>query len=270
MKFSVLASVYIKEIPENLNLALESIFNQTLLPNEVILVKDGLLTEDLEDVILKFESKYPDILKIITLEKNVGLGNALNIGLHHVSNEIVARMDTDDICYFNRFEKQIQFLRDNPEISVVGGVVQEFNEIAGDLNQFRKLPLLHKDLLKFSKYRNPLSHPSVMFKKDDVLNTGSYQNMPLFEDYYLWVRMLLKGYKIANIDEPILHFRIGNDMIGRRSGLAYAKKELHFLKSLKEIKYMSNIDFIKSVIMKIPLRILPKSVLTFLYKKLLR
>jgi len=270
MKFSVLASVYIKEIPANLALALESVFNQTVLPNEVILVKDGLLTEDLENIIIKFKSQYPDLLKIISLEKNVGLGNALNTGLKQVSNEIVARMDTDDICYPDRFEKQINFLKENPEISIVGGVVQEFDETPGDLQQFRKLPLTHNELYSFSKYRNPLSHPSVMFRKAVVLKAGSYKDMPLFEDYYLWIRIIMNGFKIANISEPILHFRVGNDMIGRRSGMSYIKKEIHFLKTINNMGFISNIDFLKSVLMKLPLRVLPKRFLAFIYKRVLR
>ncbi|MFV0220633.1 glycosyltransferase [Empedobacter falsenii] len=268
--FSVLSSVYAKENPDNLNLALESLFKQTVCANEIVIVKDGPLTDELEEVISEFKNKYPNILKIIPLKENVGLGNALNEGLKHITNNIVARMDTDDICYVNRFEKQLQFLKDNPEISVVGGIVQEFNQNPGDLKQFRKLPLLSDDLYKFAKYRNPLSHPSVMFKKDDVLNAGSYQDMPFFEDYYLWIRMLLKEYKIANINDTILHFRIGNDMIGRRSGFSYAKKEIRFIRASKNLGFLSQKDFINSLLIKVPLRVLPKSFLTFLYKKLLR
>lgn len=270
MGLSVLASVYIKESPTNLGLALESLFKQTVCANEIVIVKDGPLTDEIEEVISQFKKKYPNILKIIPLKENVGLGNALNEGLKHITNNFVARMDTDDICYVNRFEKQLQFLKDNPEISVVGGVVQEFNKTPGDLNQYRKLPLNSKELYKFAKYRNPLSHPSVMFKKSAVLDVGSYKDMPLFEDYYLWIRMLMKGYKIANIEDPILHFRIGNDMIGRRSGLSYAKKEINFIKAIKELGFLNSKDFLTSIIMKVPLRILPKSFLTFLYKKLLR
>lgn len=270
MKFSVLLSVYIKENPDNLDLALESIFNQTLLPNELVLVKDGILTKDLDKVILNYKNQYSQIIKIISLEKNVGLGNALNEGLRHISNEIVTRMDTDDICYNDRFEKQIEFLKNYPEISIVGGVIQEFNKVPGDLNQFRKLPLSHKELYKFAKYRNPLSHPSVMFRKSHVLAAGSYMDMPFFEDYYLWIRMILSGFQIANINDPILHFRIGNDMIGRRSGLQYVRKELNFLKAIKIYGFINNREYLFSIVSKIPLRLIPKQILLFIYKKMLR
>lgn len=270
MDFSVLLSVYIGESRKNIDLALESVFKQTLMPNQIVLVKDGPLTLELEEVIKKYEILYPNIFDVVGLDINQGLGKALNIGLKYCKFDIIARMDTDDICYLNRFEEQIQFMNSNRDISVVGCVVQEFNKEPGDLRQFRKLPLTHKDLVKFSKYRNPLSHPSVMFKKKDVLAVGSYIDMPLFEDYYLWTRLIKNGFKIANMENVLLHFRIGNDMVGRRSGFSYFKKELFFLKTLKNLKVLNKAEYIKSIVLKAPLRLLPKSLLELIYKKLLR
>ncbi|MDR6923465.1 MULTISPECIES: glycosyltransferase [Chryseobacterium] len=270
MDFSVLISVYFKEKVEFLEKALDSILNNSLQPSQIILVKDGKLTKELDECIEIYCTKYSDLFTIVSLDANVGLGKALNAGLKHALYDIIARMDTDDICYQDRFKKQIEFLIKNPSISVIGTGIQEFNLIPGDLNQFRNLPVNSEDLLKFSKFRNPLNHPTVMFRKKAVIEAGSYQDMPLFEDYYLWVRMLHKGFKIANISEPLLHFRIGNNMIGRRSGWSYLKKELAFLSKIREINYINRKEFLVSGIVKLPLRILPKSILTFLYKKLLR
>ena len=270
MKFSVLASVYIKEKPSNLSVALDSVFNQTLLPDEFVLIKDGPLTPELDAIIDKYLEMHPDILKVIPLTKNMGLGNALNIGLENVSNEVVVRMDTDDICYEDRFEKLISFMSLNPDVSVIGSAVQEFDKEPMDLNQFRVLPESNKELIKFSKYRNPMNHPSVAFKKSAVIDSGSYQDMMLFEDYYLWMRIIDRGYKLANLPDVLLHFRIGNDMIGRRSGIGYVKKELHFLKTIRDEGMINNKEYLYSVISKAPLRLLPKRVLTFLYKKMLR
>lgn len=270
MSFSVLSSVYIKENPEFLANALDSVFNQTYPPTEYILVKDGILTKELDTVVSEYHSKFPTVLKVFHLSENVGLGKALNYGLQFCSFDFVARMDTDDICYPERFEKQIKFLTENQDISVVGGVIQEFNSIPEDLNQFRKLPTDSNDLEKFAKYRNPLSHPSVMFRKFDVLSVGSYEDMPYFEDYYLWIKLLRKGYKIANINDSILHFRIGNDMIGRRSGIQYTKKEIHFLKSIRGLQFINSKEYYFSILTKIPLRLFPKKILLFIYQKLLR
>jgi len=268
-KFSVLISLYNKEKEEYLKNSLESVFNQTLIPAEVIVVFDGPVSKALEEVVWDFKNKYSS-LSIIKLEKNSGLGNALQIGIQHCKYDIIARMDTDDINYKNRFEKQISFLASNPNLSVVGSYVQEFQRVPQDINVYRKLPIDIFELLRFSKYRNPLNHPSVMFRKSDVLSVGSYQHMPLFEDYYLWIRLLKKGYKIANLAEALLHFRIGNDMIGRRHGFSYLQKEIRFLKAAKQIGHINNIQYIKSLAIKLPLRLLPKSILRYIYKIFLR
>lgn len=270
LDFSVLMSVYFNEVPENLSLSLNSIFSQTALPKEVVLIKDGPLPTMLNEVIEKYEVEYGEMLKVVCLEKNVGLGQALNIGLDYCKNNIIARMDTDDICYPERFEKQFHYINENKDISVLGCQIEEFNLVPGDLKRYRRLPTLSSEIFRFSKYRNPINHPTVFFRKDDVISVGSYQHMPLFEDYFLWVRMLNKGFKLSNIDEPLLHFRIGNDMIGRRTGYSYVLKEFEFLKAIRKIGFISFWQFFISISCKLPIRILPKKVLEFVYKLVLR
>lgn len=267
--FSVLMSLYDKENAENLRTSLESVFSQTLKPSEVILVFDGVKDANLKSVVSEFKTKY-DSLSIIVLDNNQGLGKALKTGLEHCSFNLVARMDTDDICYPDRFEKQVAYMVQNPDISVVGTPIHEFRDKIGDTNTYRSPPADFEDLVRFSKYRNPLNHPSVLFKKDDVLNAGSYVDIPSFEDYYLWIRMLNKGLKIMNMQEPLLHFRIGNDMIGRRHGISYLKKEMVFLKELKRIGYVNYYEYYRSIILKAPVRLLPKKILYLFYKFFLR
>lgn len=269
MKFSVLMSVYEKEQPEFLESALESVFTQTILPDEVLIIKDGPLNSRLDAVIAKYDNSYSTV-SVLSLPMNVGLGAALNVGLLHVSNALVARMDSDDICYPGRFEQQFAFLKDHPSISIVGAAIQEFDQMPGDLSRFRRLPREPEQIVQFARYRNPLNHPTVMFRKADVLNSGSYLDMPLFEDWYLWVRMIQKGYKLYNLEVPLLHFRVGNDMVGRRYGFSYMKKELHFLLNLKAIGFLSPAAFLIGATAKLPLRLLPKSFLSFLYKSVLR
>lgn len=269
MRFSVLMSVYNRELPSYLESALESIFAQTLLPDEVLIVRDGPLNSSLNVVIARFEHSFP-MISVISLPENVGLGAALNYGLLHVKHELVARMDSDDICYQTRFEQQIAFLKDHPSVSIVGAAIQEFNEVPGDLRRFRRLPSDPDQIVQFARFRNPLNHPTVMFRKTDVMAAGSYLDMPLFEDWHLWVRMIQKGYKLYNLDLPLLHFRVGNDMIGRRYGLSYLKKELNFLVDLKHKKFLSTSAFLVCAVAKLPLRLLPKPLLSFLYKSVLR
>ena len=270
MKFTVLLSVYYKENHIFFKESIESILCNTLKPSQVIIVKDGQLTIELENVIEFYVKNYEGIFTIVELEKNVGLGNALNIGLGYAIYDLVARMDTDDICKINRFERQVRYLEPNMNISVVGSSLDEFNKVPGDLDQARVLPENNDDLIKFAKFRNPLNHPTVMFRKKDILQVGSYMDMISFEDYYLWVRLLNKGYKIANIKESLLYFRVGNDMIGRRRGSDYVKNELKFLRTLQNIGFISKRDFLFSLITKIPLRLLPKKVLVMIYKRILR
>jgi len=270
MEFSVLMSVYDAEAPEYLILALDSVLHQTCPPAEIVLVEDGPLTEALNAVVSRYTAEHPKLFKIIQIQENVGLGPALNLGLQACSNEVVFRMDTDDVCYPERFEKQIGFLEAHPEISVLGTSIQEFDQTPGDMGRYRNLPTSDKALLDFAKYRNPLNHPTVAFRKAHILEVGCYQDVPLFEDYFLWARVIMAGHTIHNMGEALLHFRVGNDMVGRRHGLSYGRKEYAFLQQLKRIGFLSSREFLTSVLVKTPLRLLPKSMLLLLYKKFLR
>jgi glycosyltransferase involved in cell wall biosynthesis len=189
LQFSVLLSVYYKEKTDYLRASLDSIFNQSYPPNEVILVKDGFLTPELDHIINDYVSTRKEI-KVIPLAENQGLGFALNQGLKLCSYKLIARMDTDDIAKFNRFEKQIQQFELYPELDVVGCWIDEFIDNKDNIVSQRKVPEYHDQIYSFAKKRNPMNHPSVMFKKEAVLSAGNYQHFPLFEDYYLWVRML--------------------------------------------------------------------------------
>lgn len=268
--FSVLISVYYKDSASFFKESLQSVFIQTIIPNEVILVKDGPLNNGLNQLIEQYVEMYPGVIKVVSLEKNMGLGYALSIGLKHCSYELVARMDSDDICHFDRFRRQLEYLEKKPNVSVVGTTIEEFKFQPGDLKTYRKLPEGGRQLLAFSKFRNPLNHPSVIFKKTEVLAAGSYEDMPLFEDFYLWVKMLKKGFIIENIEEPLLYFRVGNNMIGRRHGISYLMKEFKFLSAVKKIKFINNKEYIVSLFIKLPLRIIPKNILKILYHFFLR
>lgn len=268
MRFSVLMAVYYKENPVFLEKSLNSLIDQTFLPEEVIIVKDGPLGDELEKLINGFTQAHPGLFKILSLPTNMELGIALAKGLKLCKNELIARMDSDDICYSNRFEKQIDYMMANPHVSVVGSSIREFNCIPGDLTKVRSLPEGIDRLRKFAVLRNPLHHPTVVFRKSHVLNSGGYKHMPLFEDYYLWVRMLKKGYIIANIKEPLLHFRTCDDMIRRRHGFSYLKKELFFLKKIKSIGFINTKQYFLNLLIKIPLKLIPKRAFIFFYKNI--
>lgn len=227
-EFSVLMSVYYKENPEYLKLALDSIINQTLVPNEIVLVEDGSLTDELNFLIKKYQKKYK-ILKVIKLEKNSGLGIALSEGLKHCSYEYVARMDSDDISLPDRFEKQINYMTEHPEIDVLGGNIYEFKNNIDEEMRLKKMPA-NDEFFSYMLKRNPINHVTSCFKKDAVLECGSYQSLLYLEDYYLWVRMFNNGKKFENLDEVLVYVRIGNGFEKRRGN----KKQIVGWKCLQQ------------------------------------
>ncbi len=266
--FSVLMSIYHKETPKHFDRAIKSIWNEQIIrPDEIVLVQDGKLTDDLYKVINKWKSKLGDKLKIIYLEQNVGLGDALNEGIKHCNYELIARMDTDDIALAHRFEKQLKIF-ENRDIDICSSWVSEFDKAENEIVAYRKIPESHSSIEKYSKMRNPINHPSVMYKKSVLEKSGGYKKMMWFEDYYLWCRMLLYGANFYNIQEPLVNMRAGYGQLERRGGLKYAIEEFKFLKRLREIGFLSFSQFIKSVVVRFIARILPKKVLKNIYKKL--
>ena len=269
MRFPVLLSVYYKESYSAFCKSLDSIFTQTTCPDEVILVEDGLLGSDLNDIISEYSAKYPT-LKIIPLPTNQGLGKALNEGLKHCSYDIVARMDTDDIAKPDRFEKQLAVFEKYSDIDVVGAWIDEFEDDISDVKSVRKLPELPDDIRQFAKRRNPINHPVVMFRKSAVLAAGGYQHFPLFEDYYLWIRMLMNGAKFYNIQESLLYFRFSPEMFKRRGGWRYVISELHFLQKMRQMHFISFSEFMQNLFVRFSIRLIPNSLRAIIYTKLIR
>jgi len=268
MSFSVLMAVYEKENPRYLNEALCSIWDkQTLKPGQIVLVKDGPLTAELDDCITKWREKLSDLLSIVELLENVGLGAALNRGLQQCQYELVARMDSDDVSLPNRFERQIDFFRLNPDVVLLSGYISEFKSDPDDIYNIRKVPIDTHVIIKYLKWRNAFNHMTVIFKKSVVLSVGGYNDkLTYFEDYDLWIRLVQAQYKGSNIPEVLVNVRIGNDMIGRRHGLAYAKKELSFFSLQKERGFISRSEYCLLILLRIPLRLIPKNMLICLYQ----
>lgn len=215
--YSVLMSVYMKEEPKFLETSINSMLNQTVKPEQIILVKDGPLTKELDDIIEEYISHDTEaIFTIVPLKENQGLGIALNEGMKHARNELVARMDTDDISKPHRCERQLDVFEKNPELSIVGSVIDEFMNDPSQVNSRRVVPEYHDDIVKFSKRRNPFNHPTIMYKKSKVIEDGGYGNFRRNQDYDLFVRMLKNGAKAYNIQESLLFFRADTANLHRR------------------------------------------------------
>ena len=270
-KFSVLMSVYYKENPEWFITALDSIINQTLQPNEIVLVEDGLLTEDLYKVIEEYTIKYPNLFNIVKLKKNSGLGEALRIGILNCSNEIIARMDTDDIAKNYRFEKQIEFIKNNSNVDVVGSWISEFENNPDEIISYRHLPVEHEKIYKFGQFRCPVNHMTVMFKKSKVLAAGNYQTFKNIEDYYLWGRMLKQGAQFANIPECLVNVRAGNAMFKKRANLTYFwNSEFPLHTEFYKMGFINLRQYLRNISSKFILRVVPVSIMGIIYKKFLR
>lgn len=271
MKFSVLMSVYAKENPEFLDRAFQSIWDeQSVKPSQIVLVKDGLLTDGLNIQVGIWQEKLGDVLTVVELEKNIGLGLALNIGLSYCTNELVARMDTDDISMPDRFRLQLDFFESHNGVSVVGGAISEFDGDEKNIYAYRKLPIGNADIRRFGRKRNPMNHVSVMFKKNDVLGAGGYMSFLGFEDYYLWARMLTAGFEFANIAQTLVNVRAGMAMSGRRGGMEYAMIEYRLQKEFLSLGFIGYLDFIFNVATRFIARAVPNRLRIMLYQKFLR
>lgn len=269
MAFSVLMSLYAKERPDYLRQSFDSVFNQTLPPDEVILVEDGSLTDELNAVLNEYEEKHPE-LKRIKLPINGGLGKALNEGLKHCSHELIARMDTDDIAKPNRFEKQLAVFDKYPDVEVVSCWIDEFENISSNVISTRKLPEFPFELFEYGKKRCPINHPAVTFRKSSILFAGGYRHFPLFEDYYLWVRLLLNGAKFYNIQESLLLFRSSSDMFKRRGGLKHALEEIRFQNHIRKIGYIGFFRMCLNIAIRFTTRVIPNSLRSKIYRNFLR
>ena len=222
-------SIYHKEKAEYFNKAMQSIWDeQTIKPDEIVLVEDGKLTDELYEAINKWQEKLKNILITVPLKKNAGLGNALNQGLKKCSYNLIARMDTDDISTPQRFEKQLEFLKKNPEIDVVGTFIKEIDEDDNLTRDVVKYPLEHKELYFFFKKRDPLPHVTVMFKKSFFNKAGSYRSdLKMAEDTLLWYYGFQNKCKFANIEYIGVEVRQGKDFYKRRGDM---KKSIDLLK----------------------------------------
>lgn len=268
--YSVLMSVYYKEKPEWIRQSIESMLNQTIITNDFIIIKDGKLTNELDDVISEYYEKYPDIFHIIELENNVGLGTALAIGVEECKNELIARMDSDDISIKDRCERQLEKFREQPELDVIGSNIAEFIDDINNVQAYRILPQTDEEIKKFARRRNPFGHPSVMLKKSKVLEAGNYRSYYLVEDYDMWVRMIENGANCYNFEEILVFMRISEDFYKRRGGIKYLNSILKFKKEQFNNGFYSKKDFIVSSFAHIVMCLMPNKMRDLLYRKVLR
>lgn len=269
-KYSVLMSLYIKENPDYLQKAIDSMLNQTVRPDEIIIVKDGPITVELENVLNKYTERYPGLFKIVGYEKNRGLGLALNFGLSHCTNELVARMDTDDISKPDRCEKQLRLFSKRPDLAIVGSNVDEFVGTVDNVVSIRRVPKSYEDIYRFAKRRSAFNHPVVMYKKSIVMDFGGYSNLKRNQDVDLFGRMLYAGYIAENIDESLLWFRCSDDLAKRRKSWENTWSYIATIKKFWKMGYSSFSDFAIVAVAQTGMYLMPVCVQNWVYKAFLR
>ncbi|MGU5818707.1 glycosyltransferase [Aeromonas caviae] len=263
---SVLISVFGKDDPRFLDAALRSVYDdQTLKPEQIVIVADGPLKQIQSTIIDKFSRDCAEeVVTFVPLTHNVGLAAALNEGLKQCRNNLVARMDADDISQPLRFEEQLKFMRMHPDIDVCGTFVDEIDTDTEMYLSTREVPLSHEEIISFAKKRSPVSHPSVMFKKSTVLAVGGYPEFRKSQDFALWSLLIVKHARFANISNALLKMRSGRSMMERR-GFSYLKFEYQVMKFQYEIGFISKGQFILFASIRTFFRILPQRVKTVLY-----
>ena len=269
-KISVVMSVYKGDRAKHFSKSVNSLLSQTHMPSEIIIVVDGEVDEKV-NLELKYFSKIK-IISILRLKVNQGLSNALNVGIKKAKHNLIARMDADDICFEDRFEKQMSFLV-SKQLDFVGGQMVEFSKSIEDVISYRKVPVNHNQIVPFMKLRAPFSHPTILFKKEVFERLKGYDTQIFPEDYDFFVRVYLNGFKMGNLEDNVLWFRLGEDLsaaLKRRWGKKYAKNEYKLYKKFLKIGFYTKKDFLKAIIFKIPLRLIPFSIFKFLYFKILR
>ncbi|MGX8833545.1 glycosyltransferase [Amedibacillus sp. YH-ame6] len=268
-KYSVLMAVYIKDDPKWFALAIESMMMQTIPPNDFVIIEDGPITESLKSVIVDYQSKHPNLFQIISLEKNVGLGMALNIGIEKCKYEHIARMDSDDYSACDRCEKQLEEMMKS-NIDIIGCDVNEFIDMPNNVIATRVFPEKHNDIVAFSRRRTPFAHPAVIMKKSQIIQVGNYQNAYLHEDYDLFVRLLAYGCKGYTMKECLVSMRVNENFYERRGGYKYLRTLLAFNKKLYKMRWMHRRDFLARSIANTISCLAPNIIRDYIYRRFLR
>lgn len=265
--FTVVMSLYRSDDPAQFRAAFDSLLAQTVLPDEIILVVDGPVGDSLEPEIATAEARA--LTRVIRLPENRGLGAARHMAIEAARNDVIAVMDADDIAVPERFALQISALA-RGDADLVGGYIEEFDVVPGDAGRIRLVPIGHDDIVAFGRWRQPVNHVTIMFRRKAYRTAGGYRPVRSVEDFDLLARMLVSGARFANVPSVLVHVRSGHEMYRRRGGITYLGRELALLRRMLKNGYLSPAQFVGNVTIRVALRLLPSSLLGVVYRKGLR
>lgn len=269
MMYSVVMAIYKKDRPEWFQQALQSLQNQTVISDDIVIVADGPLTPQLDAVLRQYEDEKS--ISLIRLRKNKGLGNALNIGIEQTKNELIARMDSDDIAVLNRFELQMTEFDKNPKLDILGGQIAEFINNPDEIVAHRKVPTTHAEIKKFARRRSPFNHPTIMYRKSTIQKLGCYDVSAIrVEDYDLWLRALSQGAVCANLDSVLLNYRSTIDAMRRRKTLTSLRNHIKARTRFYTRGYISLTDLLYGVMTQTVLFVMPTKLANAVFNKVVR
>lgn len=270
--FSVCMSVYIKDNAFHFKTAVESVtITQTVKPDEVVLVCDGSVTNEINEVIMQLQNSLQMPLNLIRLPQNIGHAGARQAALTAAKYEYVAIMDSDDIAEPDRFEKQISLIIKHPEVSILGGQINEFIDSIDNVVGRRIVPSEDPGIKEYIKSRCPFNQQTVMMKRSDALKVGGYQDWYCDEDYYLWIRMALNGCKFMNLEDNLVNVRVGEEMYQRRGGTRYFNSEARLQKYMYKHGLISLPRYIYNVAVRFTVQVLmPNRVRGWVFQKFAR
>lgn len=269
VNYSVLLTVYKSDDPEYFRLSLESMVKQTIPSNDIVIVKDGPVPAEIENIIQELKKDHPEIHPL-QLERNLGLGLALNEGLKVCQNEFIARMDSDDISLPARCEKQLALFEADPDLDIVGCPVKEFVDTPDNIVGKRDVPLGNEEIHKYSHRRDPFNHPTVIYRKSKVMKYGPYGDYRKNQDTDLWIKLLSNGCKAANCPEYLLLFRFDEKTYSKRKSWINTKLLIEIRKNAWKSGYCSFTDYMFVACAQLGVYILPEGFQKFVYTKLLR
>lgn len=269
-KISVCMSVYKNDKPTDFLAAVRSVYNQTVIPNEVVLVVDGPVDDMLKDAIVLLQNEIP-VLNVIWLAENCGHAIARQTGLMAANNEFVAVMDADDIAVKNRFEKQLAVFDRLPDITIVGGLINEFIGEPHNVVAKRIVPEQDAEIKEYLKSRCPMNQQTVMFRKKDVESVGGYIDWYCEEDYYLWIRLAQAGYKFYNIQENLVNVRVGEEMYQRRGGWKYFKSEASLQHYMWKHQIIGFVRYVYNLAIRFVVQVaMPNNIRGWVFRKFVR
>lgn len=268
--YSILMSVYAKENPVFFETAIQSMLDQTVKPDEFVIVCDGPLTRELDAVLQKYTLEYPELFNIVRLPENRGIGYAANAGLQVCRNDLVVKMDSDDISVPDRCRLQLQRFADNPNLVIVGGYIDEFMQAPEEPFSVRAVPETNEEIHRFARRRQPFNNQTVMYRRENAIKVGGYKDLRRNEDYDFYVRLLKDGSYAENIPVTLVKVRVNPAALRRRASWKTLTGCIRSRWCAYRIGFSSFWDFLYCVAGQVLIFVCPGKIQNMIYSKLLR